>query len=294
MKKLLIAIILVAGNYATAFAQESRSETFEGVETIELNTGVGDLVVAPSGSGAVEVQVSYHADRLEPVFTVRGKKLILDEEEVSRKGNASTAWVLKVPAGITLTSNSGTGRAEFSDLAIAIDHNSGTGRVTADRLTGTVKLNSGTGRLVVNDSEGTFDLNSGTGNVIIEGFRGALKANSGTGRVEVSEAAIREESSFNSGTGDVRVQLGAPPAGDLSIGSGTGDSLLDFNGQPVSGYFEMRCEERRGKIVAPFSFDNETMERQGRATISVKSTQVGDSNVHIRVSCHSGKAEVRG
>lgn len=292
MKQLLFAAILVAG-FSAALAQESRSETFEGIETIELNTGVGDLTVVPSGSKAVEVQVSYHANRLEPVFSVRGKKLILDEEEVSRKGNASTAWVLKVPAGITLASNSGTGRAEFSDLAIAIDHNSGTGQVTADRLAGTVKLNSGTGRLVVRDSEGTFDLNSGTSNVIVEGFRGALKANSGTGRVEVSGATIREESSFNSGTGDVRVQLGAPPAGDLSIGSGTGDSLLDFNGQPVSGYFEMRCEERRGKIVAPFSFDNETTERQGRDAISVKSAQVGNNEVRIRVSCHSGKAEVR-
>jgi len=293
MKRYLLAGLFSAMLFLQAFAQESRSETFEGIKTIDLNTGVGDLTVAPSGSDAVEVQVSYHADRIKPVFTVRGGKLILEEEEVSRNGNVNTDWVLKVPSGIELHSNSGTGSAEFTDLAITLDHNSGTGRVVADRLSGNVELNTGTGRLVVNTSEGAFDLNSGTGNVIVDGFSGALKANSGTGRVEVSGAAIERESSFNSGTGDVRVRLAAALAGDISVSSGTGDSLLDFNGQPLSGFFEMRCEARRGKILAPFDFETEKTEREGKNEILIKSSRVGSGDTKVRVSCHGGKAEVR-
>jgi len=89
------------------------------------------------------------------------------------------------------------------------------------------------------------------------------------------------------------VQLAAPLASDISVNSGTSNATLSFNGQLISGNFEMECEERRGKIIAPFPFDTEETYRQGGQTMIRKTARIGNSDNNIHVSSGTGKAVVK-
>ena len=313
MKKILLFFFFTVLIQAVAPAQQTMSRTFDGIETVELDINVGDLQVVRAGGRAVEVEVSYNEKDLVPEMEVMGGKLVLEEKMLRKNNTDATDWVLRIPDDTALKSSIGVGDAAFSGLSVELDHNSGVGKSTLENMSGKLKVSSGTGRIDAGASAGAFDLNSGTGAVHISGSSGTFKANSGTGSVicngirisgessfnsgtgsvKAEAVAVAAESSFNSGTGSVEVQLSEALAAGISVSSGTSNAVLDFNGQPVRGRFEMECEERRGKIVAPFDFDAEEKYRDGENTIIRKTARIGGGDLPVRVSSHSGKAVVR-
>ncbi len=294
-------------------AQQSLSRTFSNIKEIKLNINVGELQVERAGGSSVEVLVYYNEEDVRPEMNAKGSRLVLDEEMLTKRDADKTRWTLRIPDDLTLKSNIGVGDAMFSKLSIDLDHNSGVGKVSLAGLRGQFKINSGTGNIDCDASEGEFDLNSGTGSVSLNQLQGTIKANSGTGSVKAdglridgkssfnsgtgsvraSSVAVGAESSFNSGTGNTNVSLTAPLGADISVNSGTSSATLEFNGQPISGRFEMDCEERRGKIIAPFTFDSEEVYRQGGNTRIKKTARIGKAEYEVKVSSGTSRAVVK-
>ena len=117
--------------------------------------------------------------------------------------------------------------------------------------------NAGSGDLSVSDVSGEIELNCGSGDIAITNVNGGVDANVGSGDIAAANLRLAQSSSFNSGSGDVMVELSESLKSSISVNSGSGDAVLDFNGIQINGTVVMTANKRNGEIHAPFPFDKE-------------------------------------
>jgi len=168
----------------------------------------------------------------------------------------------------------------------------GSGDIDVDNLDGDLNANTGSGRIEIADSKGNLDVNTGSGDIRLNRITGALGVNVGSGDITASELNITGYSSFNSGSGDTEVVLASVLNHDISVNSGSGDAVLDFNGNKIEGEIVMKASKRNGRIEAPFSFDKEYEEDKGKQVIMIKEAKIGNKDIRIRVSTGSGTARI--
>ncbi|UCD18234.1 MAG: hypothetical protein JSV44_04800, partial [Candidatus Zixiibacteriota bacterium] len=99
-----------------------------------------------------------------------------------------------------------------------------------------------------------------------------------------------EESNFSSASGAAMVELAEGPEDNLNVGSASGKALLDYNGNPVTGYFELTAKVRSGSISAPFDFDDEREFRKNGQRYVKKTFTRGSDSPEIMVGTASGRA----
>jgi hypothetical protein len=88
--------------------------------------------------------------------------------------------------------------------------------------------------------------------------------------------------------------LASAPAHDISLNSGSGDAILDFNGNKIEGLIVMKANKKNGVIKAPFDFDKTEEIEQGRDQVAIKkTTQRGTSDVKISIGTGSGVAQIK-
>ncbi|HUV31778.1 MAG TPA: DUF4097 family beta strand repeat-containing protein [Acidobacteriota bacterium] len=256
------AVVALALGVSAGTGDDDRIvKTYEGITAIDLQTVSGDCIVKKGNTDRVEVELEHsYSPRgsFEPTFRERGDVLKLTE--VMRRSNSgSSTWVLTVPDDT---------RIEFS---------SASGNFTVENLTGDFSVGVASGDIDIRDCGGVFDLSTASGDV------------------DVSNVSIAEPSSFSSASGSVRVKLADTPESDVSLGSASGRASLDYNGNPVKGYFEFVAKVRHGRIVSPFDFDDEeTYRRRGDRDEYVRKSfsRGGDSPV-IEIRTASGRATLR-
>lgn len=168
----------------------------------------------------------------------------------------------------------------------------GSGDLDIEAFDGVLDGSTGSGTIRVLNSKGELKLNCGSGNIRITDSQAEFRASTGSGDVAARNLKLVAASRFNSGSGDAQVQLAGSPMFDISVGSGSGNAELDFNGNEISGDIVMTANKKNGRIVAPFDFDKteETMEGGDQVTVRksvVKGTQ------KISVSTGSGEAIIR-
>lgn len=316
---LLIAIFLLA--ITSAYAQETIEKTYSGVKNIRLTTASGNGTIKKSDSDEVKVHLryTYDDDVYEPSFEQRGDRLYIEEDfKRSRWSRGYSEWTLEVPDGIVLDFKTGSGNIEVSGVNIEVRSNTGSGNIDIEEVNGDVRANTGSGNITFQNVEGWLNantgsgsirldgtkgdakLNTGSGNIRSRGIEGELSMNTGSGNIDVMNAIITGSSSFNTGSGTAEVSLAGPLDHDLSVGTGSGNAILDFNGQDISGEFIMRASDK-DDIRAPFKFDeeyeddrNRSYSRRGRRNGWVKEAKVGSKDVQIRISSGSGRAVVKG
>ena len=170
--------------------------------------------------------------------------------------------------------------------------NTGSGDFTINQLDGMVRVNTGSGTMKVKNAKGEVKLNAGSGHITMEDVEGGIFANVGSGDIEVSNLIVSSESGFNSGSGDVSVNLGSSPKADLAANSGSGDAKIDFNGNKMVGELVMETDKRKGEISAPFEFDSTEEIDQGHHTKIVKTKKFDSSEIKIKIGTGSGKAAI--
>jgi hypothetical protein len=79
---------------------------------------------------------------------------------------------------------------------------------------------------------------------------------------------------------------------DISVNSGSGDAVLDLNGNEISGLVIMTADKRQGEIHAPFPFDKEEEIDNGGSTTIKKTARLGNESVEIRIGTGSGNARI--
>ena len=313
MKVFKSTLVLLALCIATTvYGQKTIDKSFKGVERIRLEIASGNGIIKKGNSDEVKVNLvyTYDDDEYEATFDQKGDVLRMREEFSNRRrrwnNRGKSEWTLEIPDGMMVNINTGSGNLEIEGLEIELTANSGSGNVDVADLSGDTRLTSGSGNIRIkvidgelkastgsgnirlSDAKGDADLNTGSGTIRVLGAEGALRFNTGSGNVDASGVVITGRSTFSTGSGNVDVELGAALDGDVRISTGSGNSVLDFNGNKVEGRFAMEASSK-SRISAPFSFDREYEERGHY----VKEATVGSKDIRIDISSGSGSARVR-
>lgn len=314
MKKNILAAILLCAPIVL-LAQKEISKTFTGVKSIRIQTASGDCKIVKSASATVGVSVrhGYDEKEYEPIFEQSGDRLDLKENyKVSSVMGSGSVWTLTIPEGIDVRFRTGSGDIEAANMKLRLDVNTGSGSVVFRKVNGDVTINTGSGDLDIEEYDGVLDANTGSGTARVTNSKGELKVNCGSGNIRIadSQAQFRANtgsgdvtarnlqlagsSRFSSGSGDAQVILAGTLAYDVSVGSGSGNAELNFNGNEIAGEIVMSANKDRGSIVAPFEFDKVEETKEGGDQITVRKSVVkGNSRQKVSVSTGSGEAIIK-
>lgn len=305
-----LTVLFTTALFALNVHAQQIDQDFSDIDKIEISTGSSDCVVK-QGQGT-DVNVKLHHDRGEnfkPSVKQSGTKLTIRENSQGRN-NGDATWTLSVPNGIRIDFNTGSGNFSANGLDIELSLNAGSGDFELEELKGTVKSNAGSGDLEVNNFKGNLHSNVGSGDLSIDSATGELHLNAGSGDIEMSEIAgqidanvgsgdievdnitIAGDSKFNSGSGDVQIGLKESLKHNISLNSGSGDAILDFNGNKIDGVVVMTADKLRGEISAPFPFDKEEEIDNGGNTTIKKTAKLGTGSVKIKIGTGSGEASI--
>lgn len=288
-------------------------KSFDNVKSVKLNTASGSCEVkkATGKSVTVKVQFTYDQEDFEAKMEMRGTTLVMEEKFHARNMRGTSSWILTVPDNIEFEFNTGSGDLAISDLVIDVDFNSGSGNAEFSNIEGDLTCNSGSGDFEMVDVRGDLKMNAGSGNHRIEKSSASAKLNTGSGEIELEDSKgdyhlnsgsgdVMAEmlnqigsSSFNSGSGDVEIELAASLKDDISVNSGSGHAILDYNGNPVEGNITMKAKKNGGEIRAPFKFDIEEEIEEGNDVYLQKKVKFGTKDIDVKVGTGTGRAEIK-
>lgn len=315
MKQLKQTTVLLALALFISFSINAQSEidqNFSGISAIDISTGSSDCIVKKGTGSEVNVKLDHtFGDDFKPTVEKRGNKLVIKETYKNGSNRGQATWTLTIPNGTDLKFNTGSGDFEATDLEVDLTLNAGSGDFELQDIKGDITSNAGSGDLELQDFSGQLNVNVGSGDLEIENASGQVKLNCGSGDIELSNinatiaanvgsgdisaerVTLAGKGDFNSGSGDVSVDLAATPTSNVSVNSGSGDAHLDFSGNDINGTVIMTANKKNGEIEAPFSFDNVEEIDNGSDHVTVKKTaKLGNSSVVIKIGTGSGTASV--
>lgn len=318
MKKIIWLAAMALFVPLLALAQNNLDKSFNGIKKIRLSTSSGNCSVSKGSGNSVNVKLNHTYDESTYKPTVEQNGEILTIKEVfksddRRSYSGEANWTLTLPDGLELSVSSGSGDIDVSNLQVDINISTGSGNLEFNNIKGKLKgntgsgdieiqtldgdmvANTGSGNIKVADSKGDISLNCGSGDIKFTNSQAAFAVNTGSGSITGSKITLKGKSSFNTGSGDSELVLAASPQYDVSINSGSGDAILDFNGNEIKGSITMRASKDHGKIVAPFEFDKtEEINNGGRNNTTIEKTVVkGNGTNRINIGTGSGNAVIR-
>lgn len=253
------------------------TRTFDKKERVKINTVSGDCIIEPAEGDQIEVTVDHRYSprgSFEPVFKERARSLRLSERMYG-SNSGSSIWTVRVPNGTF------------------IQFETASGNLSIHGVKGELSANTASGDIEVIDCEGMFELNTASGTIEIENCKGEFSANSASGHVYAEGVIIGAVSNFSTASGTVVVELGQTSDYDLSVGSASGKALLNYDGNPLKGLFELTAKERSGRILSSVDFDEEERFRRWGDRYVRKSFTRGSGDPIIEISTASGRAELK-
>ncbi len=228
-------------------------------ESVMLKAILGSCNVIKSKDDSIHISVRYSFDdhEYQAVFSEFQDSLFLEEEFPEKSPIGSSSWTIAVPKATRLYLSSATGN------------------ISAEGVQSEIKAETGTGTIDVNKSTGTFDFGTGTGNV------------------QGTDIMVLGNSRFTSGTGNVSVALSSSPDKDISVNSGTGSAVLNYQGNPLKGFFEFGAIQNKGRIVSPVKFETEDIIPNGNLYNEIKYFRIdGKDEPRITIRTGTGLAKL--
>ncbi len=133
----------------------------------------------------------------------------------------------------------------------------GIAKLSVDSFDGPISVTTGLGTMRFKHSKGTFDILTGAGDIGFDRCEGRFNVTGGQADIGARAIVIEGESSFSTNGGDVEVVLAKTPRHNITIATGTGRGLLDYNGNTVVGSFKFSAEKDKGRIVSPYRFERQ-------------------------------------
>ena len=134
----------------------------------------------------------------------------------------------------------------------------GVAQLSVDSFDGSISVTAGGGMMTFKDSTGTFDILTALADIRFDRCEGRFNVmTGGQADIEAWKIVIEGESSFSTNGGDVRVVLAKTPKHNVTIATGTGGGLLDYNGNTVVGSFKFSAEKGKGRVVSPYPFERQ-------------------------------------
>jgi hypothetical protein len=272
-------LILLGG----AFIQIHESEinkTYPKKEYIRLKASLGSCRIIKSTDDKIHVHLiySFYDDEYLTHFSEEENELDLEEEFTVKNPHGKSLWTISIPEETKINFKSGTGGFAAEGVKIKCKVETGTGSITLDKGEGDFNISTGTGSINFTNMNGDFKASSGTGSIEVDKSEGAFKLSSGTGSLDIQDIVPKGSCKFNSGTGSINVSLSAGSDQDILIGSGTGNAVLDYKGNPLKGYFEFKAKKGHGSIISPVKFENEETIREGHEQYYEKTFKINGKN----------------
>jgi len=307
-----LIIPLMVGN---VLAMENNIEkVFKNIERLDIELVSGDCVIkdGPGKKITVNLVYDYIDDCFEPEFNESSDRLRLKERFRGYGGcNGFSEWTITVPKGTRIefssasgelsisgcegefTLESASGRIEIEKSGGEFEIDNASGRIAISSSNGEFEIDNASGRIRIRDVSGQFEIDNASGDIEIEDARGRFNVDNASGDIDADKVLIEDESTFDAASGDIVIRTAKSPEYDITLESASGDVLLNYNGNPVTGFFEFSARKDRGKIIAPYKFDKEEEhEYRGRVYIS-KSFTRGKDKPRVTLSTSTGRAELK-
>ena len=286
--------LLLFGAFTQLHGKE-KNKTYPKKEYIRLKASLGSSKIIKSTDGKVHVHLVYSFDDDEYLthFSEEDNELDLEEEFTVKHPHGKSLWTISIPAETKIYFQSGTGNFSAEGVDIKCKVETGTGSITINKGEGNFDISTGTGSISFTNMNGVFNASSGTGSIEVDKSKGTFKLSSGTGSLDIQNIILEGSSKFNSGTGSINVSLSSGSNQDILIGSGTGNAVLDYKGNPLKGYFEFKAKRGHGNIISPVKFENEETIREGHEQYEKKTFRIdGKDTPRITIQSGTGLAEL--
>jgi DUF4097 and DUF4098 domain-containing protein YvlB len=154
-----------------------------------------------------------------------------DDDDDGWHRSMSVTMVVLVPRGAQLRVVTGNGTVTVDHAGAEVVATTGNGRVSVSGTEGVVHVTTGNGDVDVRDAKGSVRVTTGNGHVNVATSDGPVEARSGNGDIEVRMSRVRakEDMSFSTGSGAVRLTLPAGYNGELDASTGNGEVSSDFD-----------------------------------------------------------------
>lgn len=182
----------------------------------------------------------------------------------------------------------------------------------ARNILGNFEVRTASGDFDIENIEGNIDIRTASGDVEAKHLKGkdisikgassdielkdatgVFSVKTASGEVQVEGIIINGRSEFKTASGDVDVKLAKSAEFDLTLASASGDAVLDYNGNPIFGYFEFTAKKDDGRIESPFKFDKEeVISKYGQEYLKKSFTRKNGKPV-ILIKTASGTAALK-
>ncbi len=147
-----------------------------------------------------------------------------------RLGRTTVAMTVLLPRGARLKVSTGNGEVTVNKVGGDVQASTGNGAVHIDGTEGTVKASTGNGDVDISNARSAVKVSTGNGRVNVSTSEGPVEVHTGNGSIDVqmSKVTARDDMSFSTGSGSVRVKLPAGYNGELDASTGSGEINSDF------------------------------------------------------------------
>jgi len=136
----------------------------------------------------------------------------LDQIDVSVEQDGDTLYITgKIPSEWL------TGHSASVDLDITIP---------ADAI---VDITTEVGSITVSDIEGSVSVDTSVGDIEVKNLTGVIEASTGVGDITISDWRMSDDSTIETGVGDIEVELDRSQSLDLDAKTGLGDIACEFD-----------------------------------------------------------------
>ncbi len=238
---LVSALVVSAGNDCRYSAERAEAVKADGVTEVVIDAGAGFLIVNGVGQpaeitakGKACTSRESYLDDIQISIRRNGERVTIKAEFPSHTfstASSSLDFEVKVPEGVTLKIDDGSGRLEVRNVA-AVDISDGSGSIAINDISGEVSIEDGSGEIRVEAVSGRVDIDDGSGSIIVKNVKNDVEIEDGSGSIDVRDV-----------TGTFTVDDGSGSINAESIG---GDFIVENGGSGSIDYSEIT-----GKVELP-------------------------------------------
>lgn len=267
---LLGGVIITGGVHAAEFIEErSFRYSGDGVENFTIESTKGRLELKQASGLEILVTLRIWTDAKDKERADRRFSGIRVEESVyadsvelgihtdrsggglfglfgSSSDKVKISVVVEVPAGLEITTETGSGEVSGRGLVNNLKIGTGSGDVRLESIVGNLEIDTGAGSVMVKGLNGRLEADTGAGNVEASGAIVGFSIDTGAGSVELTTTqAVLENSEINTGAGSVELTLASYENARIDLDTGMGSIDTYFEGGEI-------VEKSRGSLVALF------------------------------------------
>jgi hypothetical protein len=248
-KTLVMTLVLVFTSSCAMFPRQKEIEnTYINKDEIIIDVSpISRYTITASSDPNVHIHLR-NADDPTVQYTIHetDRALRLSDKDLNYHPNRPTThdiyqWTLELPKKMKVKCNGGIAQLKVNSFD------------------GSISVTTAAGTMTFKNSKGTFDISAASADIRFDQCEGTFNVSTGgQADIDASRIVIKGESKFSTNVGDVDVVLAKTPRHNITIATGTGRGILDYNGNTVVGRFKFSAEKNKGKIVSPYPFERQT------------------------------------